>query len=215
MTVKEMYISYMYDVMLISPIAIRYIYTGRMPYDSCKDIGWFSLLDGASKFELLDLFNAIESYLIDKQSEWIQQNILTVHKYAASTASLNKLLAHCNRVMVSHPHVIFKSNDFVTLPKETLITLLKNDELGMDEDDVWMSVVEWATKQVPELELGTDPDDWSSNDTNAIKDITTDCMPHVRFFSISPKKVILYEGLLPKELRHDILNYHIDKDYKP
>ena len=149
-----------------------------MSYDSCKDIGWFSLLDGASKFELLDLFTAIESYLIDKQSEWIQQNILTVHKYAASTASLNKLLAYCNRIMVSHPDIIFKSNDLATLPKETLITLLKNDELMMDEDDVWMSVVEWATKQVPELELGTDPDDWSSNDTNAIKDIIADCIPY-------------------------------------
>ena len=54
-----------------------------MSYDSCKNIGWFSLLDGASKFELVDLLIAIESYLIDKQNEWIQQNILTVHKYAA------------------------------------------------------------------------------------------------------------------------------------
>jgi len=57
-----------------------------MSYDLCKNIGWFSLLDGASKFELLDLFTAIESYLIDEQSEWSQQNILTVHEYATSTA---------------------------------------------------------------------------------------------------------------------------------
>src|SRR6185312_129192 len=102
-------------------------------------------------------------------------------------------------------------------PKETLITLLKNDELVMDEDDVWTSVVEWAIKQVPELELGTrtDPDDWSSNDTNAIKDIIADCIPYIRFFSISSDKIILYEELLPKKLRHDILNYHTVKNYKP
>ena len=37
-----------------------------MSYDSCKDISWFSLLDGAGKFELLDLITVIESYLIDK-----------------------------------------------------------------------------------------------------------------------------------------------------
>src|SRR6185436_15131446 len=117
----------------------RYIYTGRMSYDSCKDMGWFSLLDGASKFELLDLFTATETYLIDKQSEWIQQNILTVHKYAASKASSNKLLDYCNQIMASNPETIFKSNDFSTLPKETLITLLKNDVLNMNEDDVWVS----------------------------------------------------------------------------
>src|SRR5206468_3982250 len=135
-------------------------------------------------------------------NEWIQENILTVHKYAASTASFNKLLAYCNRVMASHPDIIFKSNDLATLPKETLITLLKIDELNMDEDDVLISVVKWATKQVPERQLGTDPDDWSSNDTNTIKDIVRDCIPHIRFFSISPDKVILYDDLLPKTLRH-------------
>ena len=34
-------------------------------------MGWISLLDGASKFELLDLLIAIEAYLIEKQKEWI------------------------------------------------------------------------------------------------------------------------------------------------
>src|SRR6185312_15404161 len=132
-----------------------------------------------------------------------------------SATSLDKLLAYCNRIMVSHPDIIFKSNDLATLSKETLITLLKSEELSMDEDDIWMSVIQWATKQVPELELGNNPNDWSSNDANTIKDIIADCIPYIRFFNISPKNVILYEDLLSKELRHDILNYRTDKDYKP
>ena len=105
-------------------------------------------------FELLDLLIAIEAYLLEKQKEWIQQNIITVHKYALSMAPLNGLLGYCNRIMVSHPDIVFKSNDFATLPKETLINLLKSDDLSMEEDDIWMSVVQWATKQVSELELG-------------------------------------------------------------
>jgi len=113
-------------------------------YDLCKDIGWISLLDGARKFELLDLLTALETYLIGKQSEWIQQNILTVHKYALSTASLNGLLGYCNRILVSNPDIIFKSNNLASLPKETLITLLKSDDLSMDEDDIWMSVIQWG-----------------------------------------------------------------------
>jgi hypothetical protein len=55
-------------------------------------VGWISLLDGASKLELLDLLIAIETYLIEKQKEWIQQNVITVHEYALSTAPLNRLL---------------------------------------------------------------------------------------------------------------------------
>jgi len=94
-------------------------------------VDWISLLDGASKLELFDLLIAIETYLIEKQKEWIQQNIITVHKYALSTAPLNRLLGYCNRLMVSHPDMVFKSNDFATLPKESLINLLKHDDLSM------------------------------------------------------------------------------------
>src|SRR6185312_7718707 len=36
-----------------------------------------------------------------------------------------------------------------------------------------------------------------------------------RFCSISLDKVIQYNELLPKKLRHDILNYHTNKNYKP
>ena len=82
-----------------------------MSYDSCNNVGWINLLDGASKFKLLDVLTAIETYLIDKQNEWIQQNFLTIHKYAASATSLNKLLAYCNRIMASRADIIFKSND--------------------------------------------------------------------------------------------------------
>src|SRR6185436_12736204 len=174
----------------------------RISHDSCKNVGWIHLLEGASKFELVDLLAAIEAYLMDEQ-EWVQQNILTVNKYATSTTSLNKLLAYCNRIMTTHPDIIFKSNDLATLPKETLITLLKNDELSMDEDDIWMSVIQWATKQVPELELGNDPNDWSSDDSNTVKDIIADCIPHIRFSGITFSKIVLYNDVLPRKLCRD------------
>jgi len=117
-------------------------------------------------------------------------------------------------MIVSHPNNIFKSNDLATLPKETLIALLKNDELNMDEDDVWMSVIQWGTKQVPELELGSDPDAWSSSDMNKVKDIIAGCIPLIRFSTISLDKIIQYNDLLPRKLRRDLLNYHTAKNYK-
>ena len=121
----------------------RYIYTGRLSYNACN-VGWISLLDGASKFELFDLLTGIETCLIDKQKDWIQQNILTVHKYAASTVTLNKLLTYCNQIMVFHPDIIFKVNDLAKVPKETLITLLQNDDLNM-RLDVGHRVGYWAS----------------------------------------------------------------------
>src|SRR6185312_147861 len=102
-----------------------------------------------------------------------------------------------------------------TLPKETLIALIKSDELSMDENDIWMSVIQWAIKQVPELELGNDPDDLSSTHLNTVKDIIADCIPHIRFFNIPSDKIALYYDLLPRKLCRDLFNYRLDKNYKP
>src|SRR5438128_3163728 len=116
--------------------------------------------------------------------------------------------------MVSEPGIILKSND---LPKESLITLLKNDELNMDEGEIWLSVIQWAIKQVPGLV--NDPTSWSSSNVNTIKDIIAECIPHIRFFNISyeevVEKVIPYDDLLPSKLRHEIHYYHYKKNYKP
>ena len=170
-------------------------------------------MDGVSKFELVDLLAAVETFLIDNENEWIQKNIVTVHKYAASTVSLDKLLAYCNQIMVSHPDVIFKSNDLASLPKETLITILKSDELTMDEDDIWMSVIQWAAKQVSESELGSDLDNWSFNDINIIADFIPHI--HIRFFNMSLDKIALYYELLPRKLGRDLLNFQAGKNYNP
>src|SRR6185312_14088484 len=74
-------------------------------------------------------------------------------------------------------------------------------------------VVQWAIKQSPELE--SDPDNWSPNDINTIKDTIADCIPHIRFFNISLKSVALYNDLLPRKLHRDIMNYHAEGNYKP
>jgi len=214
---RDVYVSNMLFPILTANIIIyniiRFIYTGRISYDSFRDLSWISLLNGADMFELYDLLVVIEKYLINTQPEWIQQNILTVHQYALSAGSLKNLLSYCNRIMASHPDIIFKSNDIACLPKETLITLLKNPDLDMNDDDIWMSVVQWAIKQT--LELENDPDNWSPNDINMIKDTIADCIPHIMFFNISLKSVALYNDLLPRKLHRDIMNYHAEGNYKP
>ena len=68
-----------------------------------------------------------------------------------------------------------------------------------------------AIGQVPGL--ANDPNNWSANDVNTIKGLVTDCIPHVRFLDISCEelfeKFVLYDELLPRKLRNDILAYHL------
>jgi len=119
--------------------------------------------------------------------------------------------------MLSSPEIIFKSDNLVNLPKETLIALLKHDELNMEEIDIWTSVIRWAVMQIPELV--NEPNGWTFDDVVKVRAVISDVIPHIRFFNVSSedfsKKIVPYDELLTKTLRHDILHYHMENDYKP
>ena len=188
-----------------------------MTFSSSEVVDWISLLNVSCRFELDTFVIAIGDYLINHQKEWINHNIFAIYECALSSRLLNRLLDYCNNIMISSPDIIFKSDSLMSLSKDTLITLLRHDELNMKEIDIWTSVMEWATKQVSGLV--NEPDDWSSEDVTTIKAIVSDCIPHIRFFNLTSedfqKKVVPYDELLTKELRRDVMFYHFQEDYKP
>ena len=89
----------------------------------------------------------------------------------------------------------------------------------MNDDDIWMSVVQWAVNQTSGLTITDNPANWSYTDVNAVKNTLAECIPHIRFFNISSEafneKVVPYIELLPRELRSDLLYYHPQNNYKP
>src|SRR6185312_106452 len=186
------------------------MYTGKVTHRSIEAIDWISFLDVARTFGLDDLVVAVGDYLINQQKEWIQRNVFTVRKHALSSNLLNRLLDYCNQIMVSMPEIILESDDLKSLPKETLITLLKQDELNMEEIDIWTLVIQWTVMQIPGLV--NEPNGWTSDNVVEVKAIMSDCIPHIRFLNISSedfsKKIVPYDELLTKTLRRDILRYH-------
>src|SRR6185369_4642036 len=171
-----------YTYILIDTVCIcRFIYTGKVTSQSCENISWIVLLGGANKLGLRTFCTAVGDYLIEQQEEWIKQNILTVYNYASSTGEPQRLGDYCNQLMLSSPDIILKSGSMVDLPKATFISLIKNNELNMDEVDIWLSVIQWAINQISGL--SDNPTNWSLHDVAAIKDIVAEYVPHIRFFN--------------------------------
>src|SRR6185369_17791200 len=85
--------------------ACRFIYTGKVTYDSSEVINWISPLDVACRFELDNLVVTVGGYLVNHQKEWIQRNIYAIRKCALSSSLLNELLNYCNNIMLSSPEV--------------------------------------------------------------------------------------------------------------
>ncbi len=46
--------------------------------------------------------------------------------------------------MSKYPENIFKSPDFTSISEESLISLIKRDDLRMKENDIWENVLRWS-----------------------------------------------------------------------
>ncbi|CAB4416969.1 unnamed protein product [Rhizophagus irregularis] len=100
--------------------------------------------------------------------------------------------------------------------KKSLISLIKRNDLKVEEIDVWDHVLKWGLAQNPSLL--PDPEEWSDDDFKLMEKSLQNCLPFVRFFYLSSKeflnKVFPYQKLLDPQLYKDLMNYHLDGDNK-
>ncbi|RIB14220.1 hypothetical protein C2G38_2096457 [Gigaspora rosea] len=110
--------------------------------------------------------------------------------------------------------MIFNSDDFNTLQENALLSLLKRDDLQMEESEIWDKVILWGKVRTPDLpsNLG----EWTDENFKSLRNTLLNCLPHVRYFEISSKDVLRkikpYYKILEKNVWDDILAKHLDPD---
>ena len=116
--------------------------------------------------------------------------------------------------MAKYPDKIFESENFTSLPENALISLIKRDDLQMDEGKIWDDVIRWGIAQ--STDLPTDTKDWSHENFLTIKNILRNCLPLIRYFHMSIKdiydKVKPYRNILEENLWDDILQKSLIPD---
>src|SRR6185436_10341817 len=105
-----------------------------------------------------------------------------------------------------HPNTIFESENFQTLPEDTLISIIEKDDLQLEEIKIWQYVIQWGKAQNPTLPVNLD--EWTSDNFLTLKTTLKQCLSHIRYFSISSKDVFEmispYQQILEPELWFDI-----------
>src|SRR5947199_3844273 len=111
------------------------------------------------------------------------QNFELIYRTSFQSNSLSELQQFCTECMARSPEKIFKSFDFTSLPERSLISLIKRDDLQMKEVEVWEHVLKWGLEK--NATLIADPVTWSDNDFKIMENTLQNCLPLIRFFSLS------------------------------
>src|SRR5579863_6189652 len=129
-----------YPAILIGIYSIqyqRYIYSG---FVNLADYGIPTILDflvTADELILEDLIDYLQTYLIENHSDDLKQNFANLYQIVFEHDSFTKLHDFCTTFAASKPEAIFKSNDFNSLKKSLLLSILKRDDLDLKEIEIF------------------------------------------------------------------------------
>ncbi|RIB27292.1 hypothetical protein C2G38_2029501 [Gigaspora rosea] len=193
---------------------IRYIYSGIISLENYEAPAIFNLLIAINELKFTELAEHIQSYLIDHNASWLRLNFSQIYQKSFDIENFKALQKFCNDILVKHPNMIFKSEDFDIIQENALITLLKREDLQMDESEIWDKVIQWGRARTPDLPY--DLEEWTDINFKSLKTTLQHCLPHIRYFQISSKDVLRkihpYQIILEKTLWTDILAKHLDPD---
>ncbi|RHZ89579.1 hypothetical protein Glove_13g225 [Diversispora epigaea] len=193
---------------------LKYIYGGIVNLENVETRFIFDLMLATNEFELDELTNNLETHLIDTKASWLKTYFSFIYRTIFNENNFKKLENYCNDIIAKHPSLIFENPDFTSLPESALVSLLKRDDLQMEEVKIWDYVIKWGISQNPTLP--TNLKEWSKENFLLLKTTLLQCLPLIRYFHISNTelfdKIIPYKKILDKQLCKDIIQHLADPD---
>src|SRR5439155_18694633 len=157
----------------------------------------------------------LQNYLI-KEKKWIQQNLIHTHKISSKHQLFNLLQDYCNKMICENPEIVLNSNNIATIEKSMIVSILKRDDLKMDEIDIWNCVIQWGSGQ--NEELGENISEWKKDDFKKLKYLLDDIIPLIRFSEISREnfydKVNPYKNIFDDDIYEKLIKYYFTERWQ-
>ncbi|CAB5367644.1 unnamed protein product [Rhizophagus irregularis] len=194
---------------------IRYIYTGTLDLKD-KDVSdILDLLVASDELLIEELVTFIQDYFYEYKIDWLRQNISKVFHAVIKLESCKNLQEYCYETIYECPETFFNAPEFPGLEKNIFLNLVKQDNLIIEEIELWNYLIKWGIAQT--YELGdkniNDLNKWNKEDFLALEKTLEPFISHVRFFDISSKDchniVLPFKKVLPKTLRKELLSFHM------
>ncbi|RHZ77532.1 hypothetical protein Glove_177g143 [Diversispora epigaea] len=187
-------------------VILQYIYGGIVDLKNCETRFIYDLMLAADEFELEELTNKLETLLIETKGSWLRTHFSLVYHSIFSQNNFQKLEEFCNDIVVKYPKLIFDADEFTSLEESALVSLLKRNDLQMEEVKIWDYVIKWGIAQTSTLP--TNLDDWTKENFLTLKTTLQQCLPHIRYFHLSNIEVVdkikPFKKIIDKQLWDDI-----------
>ncbi|RHZ75466.1 hypothetical protein Glove_213g87 [Diversispora epigaea] len=164
-------------------VILQYIYGGTVCLENCETRFIYDLMLVADEFELEELTNKLETLLIETKGSWLRTHFSFIYHSIFSRNNFEKLKNFCNDIIVKYPDLIFVADDFTSLKESALISLIKRNDLQIEEVKIWDYVIKWGIAQTSTLP--TNLDDWTKENFLTLKTTLQQCLPHIRYFHLS------------------------------
>jgi hypothetical protein len=198
-------------------LKFSYIYGGTIDLDKKDASDILNLLMACEIFKLKELYDYIQDYLIKHHQDWLKQNFALIQQVSSKTSEFTKLQNYWSTTIRKEPEILFNAIDFTSVDKEALLSIYKDEELCMEENELWDHIIHWGKAQ--NTDLPEDINNWTTKDFNILKKTIDDFLPHIRFYEISSEdfcyKIMPYNSLLSNDLYQDLSRFHLVSNWIP
>src|SRR6266542_1408411 len=194
----------------------RFIYCGNIELKNLQGPDVLKLLIAVDELNIQQLISHIQEFLIEHQTEFLKQNPTGILETVYQHETFTDLWNFCLEKICEEPKILFNSDKFINLKAPLLELLLKRDDLYLSEIEIWESLLRWCFSQ---QNVVNDPTKWNKEDITKLERVLFRFISSIRFYDIEPAdffyKVYCYKSILPQDLIHDLLEFHIVTNMKP
>ncbi|RHZ70437.1 hypothetical protein Glove_271g42 [Diversispora epigaea] len=199
---------------LIFDIILKYIYGGIVNFENFETRFIFNLMIAANEFEIEELTKKLENHFIENKSSWLKSHFSLVYRSIFSGNNFKDLQKFCNDIVAKYPNLIFDAEGFISLQESALVSLLKRDDLQLEEVIIWEYIIKWGIGQNSALPV--DLKEWNDENFTTLKTTLQQCLPLIRYFHIPStdiwKRVKPYKKILDEQLWKDLKQYFMVPD---
>ena len=124
------------------------MYTGVVYLSKRSGEDILGILVASDELLLEKFFKYVQDYLIEKQTNWVQQNFVLVLNTTSKLSNCKKLQDHCTNSICANPESLITSKDFPSLDKDILFGFLERDDFNIEEAFAWYYLIKWVLNKL-------------------------------------------------------------------